>query len=246
MLADCLKRPFLRCGLPTFADCLPDPSFLADCLPPFFLCGLPTRPLSLARDPIRKLAPVGTNWVSSTIAGLAGSAGSADGTNSAARFNMPWGVAVDGGGNVYVTDFGNNTIRKLTPMGTNWISSTIGGRAGSSGSADGTNSAARFNGPSGLTVDKAGNVYVADSNNNTVRKGVPLPVFHAIKQSNGLVTFSWSASPGQTHQLQYNSDLSPTNWHSLGNPMRATNGTISARDTLGPDQQRFYRVVLLP
>ena len=68
---------------------------------------------------IRKVTPVGTNWVVTTLAGLAGNAGSADGTSSAARFNGPDGVAVDSAGNVYVADYGNNTIRKVTPVGTN-------------------------------------------------------------------------------------------------------------------------------
>ena len=53
---------------------------------------------------IRKLAPTGTNWFVSTIAGLAGSLGYADGTNSRARFAYPYGVAVDSRGNVYVAD----------------------------------------------------------------------------------------------------------------------------------------------
>jgi len=76
---------------------------------------------------IRRITPAGTNWVVSTIAGLAGHLGNADGTNSAARFNWPAGIAVDGLGCVYVTDEGNNTIRKIIPSGTNWVVSTVGG-----------------------------------------------------------------------------------------------------------------------
>ena len=106
---------------------------------------------------IRKITPAG---VVSTLAGLAGSTGSADGTGSAARFYYPYGVAVDGSGNVYVADTGNYTIRKITPAG---VVSTLAGTAGSSGSADGTGSAARFNYPTGVAVDGSGNVYVADS-----------------------------------------------------------------------------------
>ncbi len=109
-----------------------------------------------------------------TLAGLAGSAGSANGTNSAARFNGPDGVALDSAGNLYVSDYYNDTIRKVTPVGTNWVVTTLAGLAGSAGSANGTNSAARFNGPQGVAVDSAGNLYVADALNYTIRELTPV------------------------------------------------------------------------
>ena len=107
-----------------------------------------------------------------TLAGNAGY-GSADGTGSAARFNGPSGVAVDSAGNAYVADFNNHTIRKMTPAG---VVTRLAGLAGSSGSVDGTGSAARFYGPEGVGVDSAGNIYVADSNNHTIRKVTPAGV----------------------------------------------------------------------
>lgn len=119
---------------------------------------------------IRKLTPTGANWVVTTLAGVAGSSGSADGTNSDARFNAPNGVAVDSAGNLYVADAANSTIRQLTLVGTNWVVTTVAGLAGSVGSADGTNGDARFNLPTGVAVDSADNVYVADLANGTVRK----------------------------------------------------------------------------
>lgn len=115
---------------------------------------------------IRKITSAG---VSSTLAGLAGTFGSFDGTNSGARFNCPTGVAVDGSGNLYVTDFNNNTIRKVTSAG---VVTTIAGYAGSWGSSDGTNSGALFYGPAGIAVSGSGVLYVIDSGNNTVRKVV--------------------------------------------------------------------------
>src|SRR5487761_2582361 len=87
-----------------------------------------------------------------TIAGLAGNPGSADGTNSAARFRAPQGLALDENLNVYVADTGNSTIRKLTQIGTNWVTTTIAGLAGSPGTADGTNSDARFNACASVSV----------------------------------------------------------------------------------------------
>jgi DNA-binding beta-propeller fold protein YncE len=103
----------------------------------------------------------------STLAGTGGIAGSADGAGGAASFNSPAGVAVDAGGNVYVADSNNDTIRKIAPGGS---VTTLAGLAGSAGSTDGTGAGARFNSPKGVAVDAVGNVYVADSNNDTIRK----------------------------------------------------------------------------
>jgi sugar lactone lactonase YvrE len=116
---------------------------------------------------IRKVTPGGAV---STLAGLAGSSGSTDGTGNAARFYYPYGVALDSAGNVFVADEGNQTIRKVTPGGS---VTTLAGLAGSQGSTDGPGSATRFSLPHGVAVDGAGNVYVADYSNMTIRKGVP-------------------------------------------------------------------------
>ena len=113
---------------------------------------------------IRKVTSAG---VVTTLAGTAGSAGSTDATGSAARFNNPLSVSVDTAGNVYVADYGNHTIRKVTSAG---VVTILAGTAVSTGSTDATGSAARFFYPAGLSVDSAGNVFVADSGNSTIRK----------------------------------------------------------------------------
>jgi hypothetical protein len=113
----------------------------------------------------------------STLAGTAGQSGSSDGTGSAARFNNPNGVAVDSSENIYVADTGNDTIRKITPDGN---VSTFAGQAGQSGSADGSGTAALFNGPKGVAVDASGNVYVADTGNCTIREITPSGVVSTI------------------------------------------------------------------
>jgi streptogramin lyase len=119
---------------------------------------------------IRKLTPVAGGWAVTTIAGLALGTGTVDGTNSTARFNRPVGIAVDANGVLYVADFFSDTIRTVTPVGTNWVVTTIAGLALSSAHQDGTNSAARFTSPYGITVDTSGTVYVADRNDNTIRQ----------------------------------------------------------------------------
>jgi NHL repeat len=122
---------------------------------------------------IRKITPMGTNWLVSTVAGLPGSLGSTDGTNSDARFNRPVGLKFDQSGNLFVADLYNDTIRKLAPVGTNWVVTTIAGLAGAHGESDGTNSDARFWGPRGLAVDNSNRIYVTDSANFTIRGITP-------------------------------------------------------------------------
>jgi sugar lactone lactonase YvrE len=120
-------------------------------------------------DEIRKVTPAG---VVTTLAGTANQSGSADGTRAAAQFNAPCGIALDGAGNFYVADTNNDTIRRITAAG---VVTTLAGTAGQGGSADGKGGAALFNGPFGLALDGAGNLYVGDTSNNTVRKGSLAP-----------------------------------------------------------------------
>jgi sugar lactone lactonase YvrE len=114
---------------------------------------------------IRKIAP---EHAVTTVAGLAGASGSADGRAKSARFVLPQGVAVDGKGNVYVADM--STVRKIDPSGT---VTTLAGSPDKSGRTDGTGAAAQFVSLQDVSVDSAGNVYVADSGNKNVRKITP-------------------------------------------------------------------------
>src|SRR5205085_4667705 len=74
---------------------------------------------------------------------------------------------VDAAGNVFVGDTNNHTIRMITPGG---VVTTLAGLPGTSGTVDGTGTNARFNQPRGIAVDAAGVLYVADTNNHTIRK----------------------------------------------------------------------------
>ena len=116
---------------------------------------------------IRKTTPAG---VVTTFAGSPENSGSTDGIGSAARFNQPTGITVDRTGNLYVADTGNHTIRKISPAGE---STTLAGTAGVAGSEDGQGPAASFWYPRGVAVDTTGNVYVAGTTNDVIRKITP-------------------------------------------------------------------------
>jgi sugar lactone lactonase YvrE len=130
---------------------------------------------STFNNTIRKITPAG---VVSTLAGQAGTHGFTDGTGPSARFSLPNGLAVDATGNLYVADGSqsavagqptnqSSTLRKITSDG---VVTTFAGFPGVTGSSDGTGVAARFNNPQGVTIDYAGNLYVADTDSRTVRR----------------------------------------------------------------------------
>ncbi len=143
-------------------------------------------------DPLTVTAPVLPSWLSfetneavvTTLAGN-GSTGNQDGTGTAASFSFPLDVAVDDNLNVYVADFFNNTIRKITSAG---VATTFAG-SGSAGSLDGTGTGAEFNSPGGIVIGSDGNLYVSDGNGHTIRK----------VDTNGVVTtFAGSGTAGLT------------------------------------------------
>jgi large repetitive protein len=114
-----------------------------------------------------------------TVAGNGSVGFSGDGGAAiSAQFDQPWGITIDVNGNLYIADFGNNRIRKVdTASG---IVTTIAGNGNSSFSGDGsTATAATLNGPAAVAMDIAGNLYIADSENNAVRK---------VDGSSGLIT----------------------------------------------------------
>jgi sugar lactone lactonase YvrE len=129
---------------------------------------------------IRKITPAG---VVSLFAGAVGQVGSANGTGVAARFNSPVSIVIDRSDVLFVADAGNQTIRRIT---TNAVVSTLAGSPGQSGSANGTGTAARFNGPYGMAIATDGALLIADVNNNCIRRST----------TNGVVT-TFAGSLGQ-------------------------------------------------
>jgi hypothetical protein len=149
---------------------------------------------------IRQITPIGNDWVTTTIAGvhMLNNMGTNDGPGSLAMFDWPTSIALDSSHNLFVTDYENYTIRKLVKTGSEWIVSTIGGAPGQRGTADGVGSAARFGKPWGIATDRAGNLYIADYTNHTIRKGTPLPSAPSLQivsvDTNVVVSWPLSAS----------------------------------------------------
>lgn len=116
---------------------------------------------------VRKLTPVGTNWVVNAVAGTDG--GHPDWRSEGRECS----IALDALGNVYLADSYRCIIQRLTPLGTNWVATTLAGRLGYRGGEDGTNGAARFDEPSAIAVDNHGNVYVAQTRDPALRLLTP-------------------------------------------------------------------------
>jgi hypothetical protein len=139
---------------------------------------------------IRKVSPDGTV---STIAG-SGIRGYQDGPAATARFFDVRGMVFDGAGNLLIADRAGHRIRMLTPGG---VVSTVAG-TGTAGYLDGLVTQARFNGPQGLAVDGAGNIYVADTQNYRIRRIAPNGQVSTVAGSSA---FGFADGPAATAQF---------------------------------------------
>jgi trimeric autotransporter adhesin len=153
---------------------------------------------------IRKINTTGTI---STIAGTGGTSGfSGDGAAAtAALLNTPGSMAIDATGNIYISDYGNNKIRKVDAAG---IITTIAGGVGSGSSGDGgPATAALLNRPQGINLDAAGNIYFADELNNSIRKITVTTGIISKVAGAGSSSFSGDGGAATAATLQYPKDV---------------------------------------
>ncbi|MGV8039462.1 MAG: hypothetical protein AB2L07_05095 [Thermoanaerobaculaceae bacterium] len=169
-----------------------------------------------------------------TVAGLGGQAGGADGIGNAARFSGPTDVALDASGRIWVSDTGNHTLRLVTPEGE---VTTVAGLAGAPGSTDASGPAARFDEPVGLAVTASGVVWVADRGNNAIRRGEAAIADVAVVDSP-------VAAPGVQRQL----DTAPQTatswqWSIVRRPATSTaalSSTTTRNPTFTPDRSELF------
>jgi len=250
----------------------------------------PTKNLFIADFNNCRIRRVDTNGIINTVAGNGTSAYSGDGgaaTNASS--GAPYAVSADTVGNLYIADPSYGRVRKVNTSG---IITTIAGNGSPGFAGDGgSGSFANLDGPRGLAVDGAGNVYIADGGNNRIRKLAHVdysdqptftvtnvmpaslgnyysviitsasgsvtssvasfnlqlpPIAPVYTASNSIYHFTWSAVFNQTYQLQCATNLASPVWQDFGSPVTATNNSVSTTDTNGADSQRFYRVRLWP
>jgi len=140
---------------------------------------------------IRMVAPNGTV---TTIAG-SGTQGTVNAVGTSAQFNQPYDITIDSSGNLYVVDLGSSNIRKIT-VGPSRSVSVLAGNNNSGSPIDLTGTSARFNGPKGIAIDTAGNVYIADTGNNLIRKITPLGAVTTIAGGGSVGGTAPGNSPG--------------------------------------------------
>ena len=117
------------------------------------------------------------------------------------------GLEMDGAGNIYVTDTGNQLIRKITPVGTNWVVTTLAGQPGITGTNNGAGNAAQFSAPCSVAIDGFGNLYVADWVYSTIRKGFPFAITNQPQSQGAMigtnVTLAVSLFGDESFQYQW-------------------------------------------
>jgi hypothetical protein len=166
-----------------------------------------------------------TNGIMTTVAGGGNNNPGDYGPATSAKLSSPRGVGFDTQGNLYIADTGYNRIRKVHFSGDPTLQ-LLNASITNSG-----NYSVLITSPFGSVVSSVASLTVVAS-----------PIIQTFSFANGQFNLTWSTASNLTYQLQYSSDLSTTNWINLGNPISATNDSVTISDVPGTDSQRFYRI----
>lgn len=137
---------------------------------PSYVAAMPDGTLFVSNSTTNTIFKVTPEKTVTLLAGSLGKSGTTDGPAAAALFKAPKGLAVDRNGTIYVADSGNQTIRRISPDGR---VSTFAGKAGERGTVDGQGRAARLDRPTSIAIDSSGTLYVANGEDNRIRKISP-------------------------------------------------------------------------
>ena len=187
---------------------------------------------------IRRISPTG---VTTTFAGSVTQSGTLDGRGSAARFNQPLGLSFNpSDGLMHVCDQGSHLLRQLSPQGD---VRTVAGLAGVAGAANGIGAAVRFQSPRGLGADSAGNLFLADGGNHTLRRAyIPGRLPSISRQPVGL-----TLTPGKSATFRVTAS-GPTpllyQWRRNGQPIPGASGASLTLPSVQPTDQGHYDCVV--
>jgi len=180
-------------------------------------------------DGQNRVYKVTASGVISAVAGSGARGFGGDGGSAlAAQLNSPHGIALDATGNVYIADYSNNRVRRITAAG---VITTIAGNGTAGGSGDGGPAiSAQLNLPRGIAVDSTGNVFIADSGNNRVRKVTPAGTISTVA-GNGIASFSGDGGPATAAAIWVPTDVAVD---ASGNLFIADGGNHRVRKVTSP------------
>ena len=171
-----------------------------------------------------------------TLAGLPETPGSADGTNTTARFNDPAGLAIAADGTIFVADNQNHAIRRI---GTNGVVTTLAGLLGMPGSADGSGTTARFDSPTSLAFGPDGVLYVSDTGNHTIRRVTTNGVVTTLAGSAGNADYADGPATSARFNQPLGLAVAPDDVDAMVAAITRLAGDASLRESMGTAGRAF-------
>lgn len=178
------------------------------------------------------------NGTTSTYAGIAGVSGQTNTSKEYATFSYPYDLVKDTNGNIFITEYGNNTIRKIDTNGN--VTTFAGSTAGEAGFVNSTNPVlARFNGPQKITIDNSNNLYVVDSKNYAIRKITPSAIVTTLDPSSDFINLDIRTP------LNFGVTVSSANWLDLQQTLWGKLSTVNTLMSVSSVQHPLFNDPLI-